>query len=158
VSKEFKYIVRLQGTNLDGKKMLPYSLCAIKGLGIRVAHSIIKKLGLDPNSMMGKISDANIKRLDEALEDPAEFGLPKWMLNRRKDLQTGEDLHLLTSELELREKEDVEHMKEIGSWKGKRHARGLKVRGQRTRTTARKGRSVGVKRKIALREEERRRI
>ncbi len=37
-------------------------------------------------------------------------------------------------------------MKETRSWKGNRHARGLKVRGQRTKTAARKGRSVGVSR------------
>jgi small subunit ribosomal protein S13 len=68
------------------------------------------------------------------------------MLNRRKDLQTGGDVHLLASDLALREKEDVDVMRETRSWKGERHARGLKVRGQRTKTTARKGRSVGVSR------------
>jgi len=68
------------------------------------------------------------------------------MLNRRKDIQTGKDLHLLGSDLQLRVKDDIDVMKETRSWKGDRHARGLKVRGQRTKTTARKGRSVGVSR------------
>ena len=68
------------------------------------------------------------------------------MLNRRKDPQTGRDLHLLASDLTLAQREDIDIMKETRSWKGERHARGLKVRGQRTKTTARKGRSVGVSR------------
>jgi small subunit ribosomal protein S13 len=68
------------------------------------------------------------------------------MLNRQKDPMTGDDLHLLASDLDLRIKDDIDLMRETRSWKGERHARGLKVRGQRTKTTGRTGRSVGVSR------------
>lgn len=149
MSREFKYIVRLHGTSLDGTKMLPYALCDIKGVGIRVAQAIVKKVGLDPNLRLGNLSDAEIKRLEDTLENPAAQGLPSWLLNRRKDPQTGGDLHLLSSDLTLRTKEDIDLMREIRSWKGERHSRGLKVRGQRTKTTARKGRSIGVSRRQA---------
>jgi len=74
------------------------------------------------------------------------------MLNRRKDPQTGEDLHLLGSDVTLRRRTDIDLMKEIRSWKGERHSRGLKVRGQRTKTTARKGRSIGISRRRVERE------
>ena len=147
MSKEFKYIVRLHGTSLDGAKPIPYALCDIKGLGIRVARAIVKKVGLDPSLRLGNLSDSEIKRLEDVLENPAARGLPSWLLNRRKDPQTGDDLHLLTSDLTLRVKGDIDLMREIRSWKGDRHAKGLKVRGQRTKTTARKGRSVGVSRR-----------
>jgi len=146
VSKEFKYLVRLHGTSLDGAKPIPYALCDIKGLGIRVARAIVKKVGLDPSLRLGNLSDSEIKRLEDVLENPAARDLPSWLLNRRKDPQTGDDLHLLTSDLTLRVKGDIDLMREIRSWKGDRHGRGLKVRGQRTKTTARKGRSVGVSR------------
>ena len=69
------------------------------------------------------------------------------MLNRRKDTLNGEDVHMLSSDLDLRVKEDIDLMRETRSWKGERHARGLKVRGQKTKTTARRGRSIGVSRK-----------
>ncbi|RLI09717.1 30S ribosomal protein S13 [Candidatus Bathyarchaeota archaeon] len=147
MSREFKYIVRLHGTSLDGTKVLPYALCDIKGVGIRVARAIVKRAGLDPTLRLGSLSDADVKRLEDVLENPAARGLPLWMLNRRKDPQTGSDLHLLGSDLTLRVKEDIDLMREIRSWKGERHARGLKVRGQRTKTTARKGRSIGVSRR-----------
>jgi len=56
-------------------------------------------------------------------------------------------LHLLSSDLVLRTKMDIDLMKKIKSWKGYRHAYGLKVRGQRTRTTGRTGKTVGVSKK-----------
>jgi len=147
VSKEFNYIVRVHGTSLDGTKPIPYALCDIKGVGIRLARFIVKRVGLDQRQRLGNLSDAEVKRLEDLLEAPGERGLPTWMLNRRKDPETGGDLHLLTSDLTLRMKSDIDQMREIRSWKGERHAKGLKVRGQRTKTTARKGRSIGVSRK-----------
>ena len=150
--EDFKYIVRLHGTNLDGTKVLPYALCKIKGVGMRVAQAIVKRAALDPNMRMGHRSDHNIRWLGDILEDPAAQGLPTWMLNRRKDPQTGEDLHLLGSDVTLRTRTDIDLMKEIRSWKGERHSRGLKVRGQRTKTTARKGRSIGISRSRVKRE------
>ncbi len=146
MSREFNYIVRLHGSNLDGTKLLPYALCDLKGVGIRVSKTMIKKLGLDPSLRMGTLSEADVRRLEEILDNPVSGGIPNWMLNRRKDLETGKDIHLLGSDLTLRVRDDIDLMKETRSWKGNRHARGLKVRGQRTKTAARKGRSVGVSR------------
>ena len=146
MSREFNYIVRLHGSNLDGTKLLPYALCDLKGIGIRVSKTMIKKLGLNPSLRLGTLSEADVRRLEEILDNPASGGIPNWMLNRRKDLVTGKDVHLLGSDLTLRVRDDIDLMKETRSWKGNRHARGLKVRGQRTKTTARKGRSVGVSR------------
>ena len=156
MSEEFNYIVRIHGTNLDGNRNVPYALTDVKGIGSRLAYSIVSKLGIDPSKKLGSISDADVRKLEEALSKPQGVGIPKWMINRRKDLETGEDVHLLTSDLELRVKDDIERMQENRSWKGVRHQLGLKVRGQHTKTTARKGRSVGVsRRRIRERERER---
>ena len=146
MSREFNYIVRLHGTNIDGTKMVPYALTEVKGVGIRLARSIVKQVGLDATERLGNLSDSDVKKLDEAITDPTSVGLPIWMLNRQKDPMTGNDLHMLASDLDLRIKDDIELMRETRSWKGERHARGLKVRGQRTKTTARKGRSLGISR------------
>jgi len=154
VSIEFNYIVRLGGANLDGTKLVPYALCDLKGVGIRVSKTLVKKLGLSSQDRLGAISEANVRRLEETLENLASSGLPAWMLNRRKDPQTGQNLHVLGSDLQFRVKEDIDVLKETRSWKGDRHTRGLKVRGQRTKTAARKGRSVGVSRQRVQRERE----
>lgn len=147
MSREFNYIVRLHGTNIDGTKMVPYAITEVKGVGIRLARSIVKQLGLDATERLGSLSDTDVRRLEEAIDDPSTVGLPTCMLNRRKDPMTGEDLHLLASDLDLRVKDDIDLMRETRSWKGERHARGLKVRGQHTKTTGRTGRSVGVSKK-----------
>lgn len=147
MSREFNYIVRLHGTNIDGTKMVPYAITEVKGVGIRLARSIVKQLGLDATERLGSLSEADVKRLEGAIDEPSSVGLPSWMLNRRKDPMTGKDLHLLSSDLDLRVKDDIDLMRETRSWKGERHARGLKVRGQHTKTTGRTGRSVGVSKK-----------
>lgn len=146
MSREFNYIVRLHGTNIDGTKMVPYALTDVKGVGIRLARAIVTQLGLDATARLGTLSDGDVKRLEDAVMTPTSVGLPVWMSNRRKDPMTGENLHLIASDLILRVKEDIDLMKETRSWKGERHGRGLKVRGQRTKTAARKGRSIGVSR------------
>lgn len=144
MSREFNYIVRLHGTNIDGTKMVPYALTEIKGVGIRLARSIVKQLGLDATERLGSLNDSDVRKLEEAIDKPKSVGLPPWMLNRRKDPMTGGDIHLIASDLDLRVKDDIDLMRETRSWKGERHSRGLKVRGQHTKTTTRSGRSIGV--------------
>jgi len=147
MSEEFKYIVRLAGVDLPGEKSLVYGLSLIKGVGINLAYVICRKLGLDPHRRVGSLSDAEIKKLDTILKEIHKLGLPAWLLNRRKDPFTGENHHLITSDLVFAVRSDIEFMKSIRCWKGIRHMFGLKVRGQRTRTTGRTGITVGVSRR-----------
>lgn len=69
------------------------------------------------------------------------------MFNRRKDSETGKDVHVLAADLAFKTKTDIDSAKEIRSWRGYRHAYSLKVRGQRTKTTGRAGKALGVKKK-----------
>jgi len=147
VSREFRHIVRLAGVDLDGTISTAYALSRIKGVGVRLAHVILSKVGVEPETRLGFLTDTDIEKIESAIRNPKKFDIPEWLLNRRKDFETGEDIHLIGSDLELRTKSDIEHMKSIKSWRGYRHAYGLKVRGQRTRTTGRTGKTVGVRRK-----------
>jgi len=154
MSEDFNYIVRIHGANLDGTKKLAYALSEIKGMGIHMGRALVREIGLDPDQRLGGISGQDVRKIEEHLEDSKNMNIPSWIVNRRKDLRTGEDLHLTGSDVDLRVKEDIERMKETRSWKGERHRLGLKVRGQHTKTTARKGRSVGVSRKRIKRRRE----
>ena len=69
---------------------------------------------------------------------------PLWFINRQRDIETGKDLHLLTSDIPFTLRNDIERERITASWRGYRHLSGLKVRGQRTRTSGRKGGAVGV--------------
>jgi len=147
MSREFRHIVRVTDTDIDGSLKVGYALTKIKGVSISLANAVLKKAGINPEIRLGSLSEEQVKKIEDVLLNPAKYGIPSWLLNRRKDLETGKDLHLLSSDLDLRTKMDIDLMKKIKSWKGYRHAYGLKVRGQRTRTTGRTGKTVGVSKK-----------
>lgn len=145
MSNEFRHILRITDTDVDGTLKVPYALTMIKGVSLNLANAIVKKTGINPERRAGFLTEAEVNRIERIIKQPTEFGVPSWLLNRRKDLETGKDLHLTGPDLVLRTKKDIKRMKEMNSWRGYRHAYGLKVRGQRTRSTGRKGKAVGVK-------------
>ncbi|MDT7875474.1 MAG: 30S ribosomal protein S13 [Sulfolobus sp.] len=147
--QQFKYIVRLFGQDVDGTMKVPYALAMVKGIGYNTARAIVAKLGLDKDRRLGELSDEEIKKIEELLANKNLPNLPNWMYNRRKDYESGIDLHLVTSDLIFYVRNDIEREKKIKSWRGVRHMLGLKVRGQRTRTTGRTGATVGVRRSKA---------
>ena len=147
MSTEFRHIVRLIGNDLDGSTSVAYALTQIRGVNIRLANAIVKKANVPLEKRVGFLSDTEIRRIEDVMRNIEDYDLPVWLLNRRKDPDTGKDIHLTTSDLDLQIKADVEAMKSTRSWRGYRHAYGLKVRGQRTRTTNRKGKVVGVRKR-----------
>ncbi|WP_456370548.1 30S ribosomal protein S13 [Geoglobus sp.] len=142
----FRHIVRIADTDLDGKKPVIHALTGIKGIGLRMARSITNHLGVPAMAKLGELDDETIAKLKKFIEEEIET-LPSWMLNRRKDYHTGKDLHLLNKDIDFARMLDIERMIKIRAYRGMRHARGYKVRGQRTRSTGRKGATVGVVRR-----------
>jgi small subunit ribosomal protein S13 len=60
-------------------------------------------------------------------------------------MDDGSNNHMITSDLDFAASNDIEREKLVMSWRGYRHMFGLRVRGQCTRTTGRRGGAVGVK-------------
>ncbi len=147
MSREYRHIVRIAGTDIAGELQLAWGLSKIKGVGYNFAMAVCRVLGLDPKMKIGFLSEAEVERIEDVLRDPAKYGIPSWMFNRRKDYETGKDMHLVGSDLVFYARQDIEREIRIRSWRGIRHALGYKVRGQRTHTTGRLGPTVGVKRK-----------
>ncbi|MDI6847078.1 MAG: 30S ribosomal protein S13 [Candidatus Bathyarchaeia archaeon] len=145
MSKELRHILRISDADIDGTLKAPYALTKINGINLNLANAILKKAGINPDVRAGFLTETEVKKIEEIIKEPTKFELPNWLLNRRKDLETGKDIHLISADLTLKTKMDIDQMKGIKSWRGYRHAYGLKARGQRTRTTGRKGRAVGVK-------------
>ncbi|RLF12681.1 MAG: 30S ribosomal protein S13, partial [Thermoprotei archaeon] len=124
-----------------------HGLAMIRGVGLNLARMVLRAAGIDPEMRVGYFTDQQVKKIEEVLSDPLKHGIPAWALNRQRDPQVGADLHLIGADLEFAVKSDIDLMKKIRCWRGLRHAWGLKVRGQRTRTTGRKGGTVGVTKK-----------
>jgi small subunit ribosomal protein S13 len=147
MSREFQHIIRFAGTDIEGSQPVTYALTSVKGIGVRLAHVIIEKSGINPETRMGFLSSAEVEKIEDVIKNPKSYGIPVWLLNRRKDVDTGKDIHLLDTDLIVKTKDDIDQMKKIRSWKGFRHSYGLKVRGQRTKSTGRAGKAMGVKKK-----------
>ncbi len=144
---EFKYIVRIADTDLDGNRSVIYAIQGIKGIGYRVAEGIVKELNMNPREKIGNLSDEQIEEIRVLIEEKLEELLPGWMMNHRKDYFTGEDRHILSTELDLQKQDDINRLKRIKCYRGVRHEKGLPVRGQRTRSNGRRGLAVGVTRR-----------
>jgi len=132
---------------VEGGSRVEYGLTQIRGIGRRFAQAVVRVAGIDPAMRIGALSEKELNRLEEIVIKPIENGIPNWMVNRKKDLRDGDDLHLIGNKLDITIKRDIDRMKRIRSYKGERHARHLKVRGQRTKSTGRHGLVIGVMRK-----------
>ena len=119
-------------------------LTQIRGVGYMFANTILNVLKINPGQRIGYLLPEQIKSIENVIKNPSASNFPSWFLNRRKDVETGEDKHLITSDIAFTVRNDIEREKTSGSWRGIRHMFGLKVRGQRTRCTGRKGGAVGV--------------
>jgi len=145
--EELRHIVRILNTDLAGKRQVHMALTGIKGVGRRCAKIFTERAGVDPNATLGLLPDAEIDKLKKVVEEDAINILPIWMVNRRGDIETGKDIHVMGMDLNMTLREDLDLMKKMRSYKGLRHERGLRVRGQKTRSTGRTGAIVGVSRK-----------
>ncbi len=117
----------------------------VRGIGYNFAKAILDVLKIDQNSNIGFLTESQVEQIEKVMRDPSSISIPSWFLNRRKDMDSGENLHLITSDIEFNVRNDIEREKNTNSWRGFRHTYGLKVRGQSTRTTGRKGGAVGVR-------------
>ncbi len=144
MAQETRRIVRLMTTDIDGNLVIVRALRRVKGVSFMMASSICTKMNIDPRRKLGDFNDEEVKRIESFIRTPE---LPEWMLNRRKDPETGETRHLTMSDLDLRKREDINTMRRIRCYKGIRHELGQPVRGQRTRSSFRTSKSVGVSKK-----------
>lgn len=143
---DFKYIIRIANTDVDGEKTVVMGLTQIKGIGRHMAVLIADAAGINRTIKVGDLKDTQIDKIRDVLENLTK-NAPGWMLNHRKDLDTGEDIHLISSDVEMKLRDDVNLLKMIRSYRGIRHESGLRVRGQRTRANNRRGLALGVSKK-----------
>jgi small subunit ribosomal protein S13 len=155
--KDFRHIVRIANTDLDGRKQIMYALRKIKGVSNMFANALCVAAGIQKEKKVGYLSDAEIKAFEDTIRNPARYSIPSWLYNRRKDPETGDDVHLISTDVAFMRDNDIKKMKMIRCYKGFRHMAGLPVRGQRTKSNFRrtksrgKGGALGVKRRTGAR-------
>ncbi|URE39432.1 cysteine synthase [Musa troglodytarum] len=146
-NEDFQHILRVLNTNVDGKQKIMFALTSIKGIGRRFANIVCKKADVDMNKRAGELSAAELENLMTVVANPRQFKIPDWFLNRKKDYKDGRYSQIVSNSLDMKLRDDLERLKKIRNHRGLRHFWGLRVRGQHTKTTGRRGKTVGVSKK-----------
>jgi small subunit ribosomal protein S18e len=134
-------------TNIKGKQKVMFALTGIKGIGKRFSNLVLKRAGVDLNKRAGELTEEEINKVVTIVQNPLEHQIPNWFVNRQEDVVTGTTSHVAANNLDAKLREDLERMKKMMLHRGLRHWWGLKVRGQKTKTTGRKGKTIGVSKK-----------
>jgi small subunit ribosomal protein S13 len=146
VEKYEERLVRILSKDIEGKLKVFVGLTKIKGISWAFANAMCKKLKLDKNRKIGSLTKEEIEAIGAFVKKPE---VPNFLLNRRRDFETGNDKQNIGNDLDLQKDFDVSRLKKIKSYRGQRHSLGLPMRGQRTRSNFRKNKkkSVGIKKK-----------
>jgi small subunit ribosomal protein S13 len=116
-------MVRILGNNLSNRKKIYIALTAIYGIGIPTSKKLLESLNIDPNLKVPDLTETDISAIRDSLEG--------------EEYQVEGDLKRLISL-------NIKRLVEINSVRGRRHIKGLPVRGQRTRTNNRTSRRLGL--------------
>jgi len=143
---DFNYIIRLADSDIDGLSRIGMGLTSVKGVGARTALAICEIAGVDKEKLGGQLTDEEQQKIRDAIESyPTE--VPLWMLNRQRDIETGDELHLFSMDVTMTQDDDIARLRATKAYRGLRHAARKRVRGQRTRSNGRSGLTLGVQRK-----------
>merc|ERR1712110_836960 len=146
-ASDFQYLLRVLNTNINGKHKVPFALNTIKGIGRRFAILSCRIAQVDTNRRAGDLTEEEINKISDIFAKPTDYGIPKWFLNRQRCIKDGSWSQIYSNMVATRLREDLERMKKIRNHRGLRHFWNLKVKGQRTKSTGRTGKTLGVPRK-----------
>ncbi len=144
-------IIRIAGRDVNGALPVERALSRVKGIGINMAHALAfaieKKLSIVRTTPIGNLTEKQISDIESLIKAPSSEGIPAYMLNKRKDSETGKDMHFVGNDLTFSVRQDINREVNLKTWRGFRHQYGQRVRGQHTRSTGRTGATVGVMKK-----------
>jgi len=141
--EDIRYFVRIGQTDLDGTKSVERALSDMNGIGRRAARLIAEKAEIDRREVLGTLEDDQIDTIVELVQGYADE-VPEWLTNHQNDFFSGETTHEVGNDLQMTRRADINRMQMIDSYRGVRHKRGQKVRGQRTKSTGRTEGTIGV--------------
>lgn len=142
--REGRRIVRILATDIDGEMGVERALRKIKGISFAFSRAVCISTGIGHDKKISLLAPEEIAKIEGFIKNPQ---LPGWLKNRRKDMETGTDMHITKSDIDFKKREDINLLKKIRAYKGVRHEQGQPVRGQRTRSTFRTNKTVGVMKK-----------
>ena len=110
---EFREIIRLGDKDIRGNVPMGHALTKPKGSSYMFANAVCKVLNLDIKKKCGDYTVKEVEKIEDAIRNPAKYNIPTWLMNRRKDRETGEDKHILSSDLDLTKQFDIRFMRKV---------------------------------------------
>ncbi|XP_062064205.1 small ribosomal subunit protein uS13-like [Lepus europaeus] len=147
IPEKFQHILRVLNTNIDGQCKIAFAMTTIKGVGQRYAHVVLRKADIDLTKRAGELTEDKVELVITIMQNPRQYKIPDWFLNRQKDVKDRKYSQVLANGLDNKLREDLEWLKKIHAHRGLHHFWGLRVRGQHTKTMGCRGRTVGVSKK-----------
>ncbi len=142
-----KQLIRILSTDIPGNFKLGYGLTKIKGIGFNFSHAFCVRNNFDESKLLSNFSENEVRNIEKKLKDGEN--LDYWLLNRQRDYDTGDDIHIYTTDIKFRTEFDVRRLQKVKAYKGMRHSAGLPVRGQRTKAHFRNSKAMGVSKQKA---------
>jgi small subunit ribosomal protein S13 len=142
--KEEINIVRIMGTGINGKYSLLHGLAQIKGIGLIFSNAVCVSLKMDKSKKISDLSEKEIEVIEEFLYSDKKEGIPTWLMNKQKDLETGEDKHNTGKDLEYDQMQVKRRLFKQKSYRGIRLKERLPLRGQRTKSNFRRNKTLAA--------------
>ncbi len=127
MSTQYENLIRILGNDIPGEKKTLIGLTQIRGIGYMFANSMLQILKINPDSRIGTLSAEQVSSIEKMIQDPKSQNFPTWFLNRQKDVETGDDMHLVTSDIAFNLRNDIEREKGVFSWKGSYIPEGFQI-------------------------------
>ncbi|TIA80872.1 hypothetical protein E3P92_02735 [Wallemia ichthyophaga] len=124
-------MVYLLGVNLPDQKLVKIALTRFYGIGLTTSERICAYLSIHDKAKIGQLPEHTVTELSSFLSAPPALPQTHYLSNFKMEADLRRDVRA-----------NIDHHRQIGSYKGRRHGQGLPVRGQNTHSNARTARRV----------------
>jgi len=142
--KQVVNLIRIMGTDINADASILFGIAKIKGINIMFANALCIVLKFDKMAKISSLSEEEVEKFESYLSNNKMSEIPSWLLNKRKELVSGEDLHFITKDIDF---DLLQYKRTIGklkTYKGLRHRARLPLRGQRTKSNFRRNKTIAA--------------
>merc|ERR1711997_1283635 len=107
IPTNFQHILRVMNTKIDGKRNIMFAITAIKGIGRRYANIVLKKADIDLHKRAGELSEEEVEKIVTIMQNPRQYKIPNWFLNRQKYIKDGKTNQVMANFLDNKLREDL---------------------------------------------------
>ena len=137
-------LVRIMDTDIRAGSSLLYGLAKVRGINVMFANAVCRALGLDRNREISTLTEEEVEKIESFLSNPVKEGIPEWMLNQRKEFESGENHHYVSKDIEFNHLQYTRRFNKLKTYRSIRRRANLTLRGQRTKSNFRRNKTIAA--------------